>query len=70
MSKRLESLCAAIMEKQYTDEQLDQKAKALLDKLFTLRTIEAETKASIKETQLKLQAILLAKKTNNGRERE
>ncbi|MFB5574186.1 hypothetical protein [Bacillus paranthracis] len=62
MTKKVESLCAAILTKGYNAEQLDSKANALLDKLFHLRTIEKETVTGIKETKLSIQAVMLAKK--------
>lgn len=62
MTKKAESLCAAILTKGYNVEQLDSKANALLDKLFNLRTIEKETAIGIKETKIAIQAVMLAKK--------
>ncbi|KAB2443276.1 hypothetical protein [Bacillus luti] len=62
MTKKAESLCAAILTKGYNVEQLDSKANALLDKLFHLRTIEKETAIGIKETKIAIQAVMLAKK--------
>ncbi|ANN30687.1 hypothetical protein A9498_02895 [Bacillus thuringiensis serovar coreanensis] len=62
MTKKVESLCAAILTKGYNAEQLDSKANALLDKLFHLRTVEQETAIGIKEAKVAIQAIMLAKK--------
>ncbi|MCR6465313.1 hypothetical protein NXB04_25900 [Bacillus paranthracis] len=62
MTKKVESLCAAILTKGYNAKELDNKANALLDKLFHLRTIEKETTISIKETKVAIQAVMLAKK--------
>ncbi|MBG9598904.1 hypothetical protein ACFVV6_22995 [Bacillus mycoides] len=62
MTKKVESLCAAILTKGYNVEQLDSKANTLFDKLFNLRTIEKETAIDIKETKVAIQAVMLAKK--------
>ncbi|EPZ0458080.1 hypothetical protein [Bacillus cereus group sp. BfR-BA-01489] len=62
MTKKVESLCAAILTKGYNAKELDNKANALLDKLFDLRTVEKETAISIKETKVAIQAVMLAKK--------
>ncbi|EJS11197.1 hypothetical protein EXW34_02790 [Bacillus mycoides] len=62
MTKKVESLCAAILTKGYNAEELDNKANALLDRLFNLRIIEKETATGIKETKLSIQAVMLAKK--------
>ncbi|OXB95540.1 MULTISPECIES: hypothetical protein [Bacillus] len=70
MTKKLERLSAAILTKGYTDEQLDNKANALLDKLFHLRTTEKETAISIKETKLAIQAVMFAKKQQGQKKGE